>query len=223
MPTAVRPSGLTRAALLATVLCGLASAADAHPHVWVAARSEIVFDHDHKLSAIRQTWTFDREYSAFAVLGLDSHRDHKPDADRLAELARTNLASLAEWNWFTALKVNGAKAVFAPPVEPNQTYADGRLTLSFLLPLKAPVAVKVMVLETDDPSFFVAFNLADGPDAIRLIDAPPGCAMTVHRPAKPAVEGVQILADAVAQTLAANLDATAVGADFTPRVLVACP
>ncbi|SEP39487.1 Protein of unknown function [Methylobacterium sp. UNC300MFChir4.1] len=132
--------------------------------------------HEYNLSAIRQTWTFDPEYSAFAVLRLDSHRDHKPDADRLAELARTNLASLAEWNWFTSPKVNGAKAVFAPPVEPNQTYADGRLTLSFLLPLKAPVAVKVMVLETDDPSFFVAFNLADGPDAVRLIDAPPGCA-----------------------------------------------
>lgn len=213
----------TWAAALIIALCGLSPAAEAHPHVWVAARSEIVFDQNHRLSAIRQTWTFDQEYSAFAVLGLDSHRDHKPDPDKLAELARTNLASLAEWNWFTGLKVNGAKASFAPPVEPAQTYADGRLTLSFLLPLKAPAVVKVMALETDDPSFFVAFNLADGPDAVRLVDAPPGCSMNVHRPAKPAAEGVQILADAVAQTLAANVDAASVGADFTPRVLVACP
>jgi ABC-type uncharacterized transport system substrate-binding protein len=223
MVTAACLRSSARATPLVLMLCGYASIADAHPHVWVAARSEIVFDRDHKLSAIRQTWTFDQEYSAFAVLGLDTHRDHKPDSDKLAELARTNLASLAEWNWFTGLKVNGVKAIFVPPVEPSQTYADGRLTLSFLLPLKVPTAVKVAALEIDDPSFFVAFNLADAPDAIHMVDAPSGCSMTVHRPEKPAVEGVQILADAVAQTLAANVDAASVGADFTPRALVACP
>lgn len=208
---------------LCAALCLYASGARAHPHVWIAARSEIVFDHDHRLSGIRQTWIFDPEYSAFATLGLDPHRDHHPDPTLLSELARTSLASLAEWNYFTAVKVNGIKAVFAPPAEPRETFANGRLTLSFLLPLKVPTAVKIMALETDDPSFFVAFNLADGDDAVRLTDAPAGCVMNVHRPAAPAVEGVQIIADAIAQTLAAGVDAAAVGADYTPRVVVACP
>lgn len=186
-------------------------------------RSEIVFDQAQKLSAIRQTWTFDQEYSSYAVLGLDSRRDKQPDPDKLSELAQTNVAALAEWNWYTGLKVNGAKVDFAPPIEATQTYADGRLTLGFVLPLKAPVLVKTMFVKTDDPTFYVAFNLADGPDPIRLINAPTGCTMNVRRPFKAAAEGVQIIADAVAETLAPAKDASSVSADFIPRVLVACP
>lgn len=208
---------------LALVLCGLGSTADAHPHVWISTRSEIVFDKDQKLSAIRQTWTFDQEYTAYAVLGLDSRRDHQPDPDKLSELAQTNVAALAEWNWYTGLKVNGAKVDFAPPIEATPTYADGRLTLSFLLPLNAPVLVKTMFVKTDDPTFYVAFNLADGPDPIRMINAPTGCTMKVQRPLKPAAEGVQIVDDAVAETRALSKNAASIGADFIPRVMVACP
>lgn len=223
MPITARFLSRARVTPLALALCGLGSAADAHPHVWISARSEIVFDQDQKLSAIRHTWTFDQEYTAYAVLGLDSRRDHQPDPDKLSELAQTNVASLAEWNWYTGLKVNGAKVDFAPPVEATQTYADGRLTLSFLLPLKTPVPVKTMFVKTDDPTFFVAFNLADGSDPIRLLNAPTGCTMNVRRPFKAATEGVEIIADDDAQTLAPSKDAASIGANFIPRVMVACP
>src|SRR3954470_2079634 len=121
------------------VLCwfvGWSVPAAAHPHVWIVARSEIVFDAEGKLTGFRHTWTFDPAYSTFAVAGLDSHGDGKPDPDKLADLAKINVESLEEWGYFTAAKVNGAQAKFAPPTDYSQTYDDHRLTLRSSLPLR---------------------------------------------------------------------------------------
>src|SRR4051794_11536504 len=103
------------------VLAGWSVPAAAHPHVWIVARSEVVFDAEGKLTGFRHTWTFDPAYSAFAVTGLDSHGDGKPDPDKLAELAKTNVESLEEWGYFTAAKVNGTSVEFARPAEYSQT------------------------------------------------------------------------------------------------------
>jgi ABC-type uncharacterized transport system substrate-binding protein len=202
----------------------VATRADAHPHVWVVARSEIVFGADGRLSGFRHTWLFDPAYSAFAVMGLDNDHDGKPDPDKLAELAKTNVESLDEFGYFTAVKVNGAKVAFGSPQEYDLGFSDGRLTLHFLLPLTRPAKVKVAALQIDDPSFFVAFNLAESADAVTMTGAPKGCALSVKRPDKPAAEGVQILADDIANALnGRSTGSTSVGADYIGHILVACP
>src|SRR3954447_3736547 len=157
------------------VLAGWSVQAAAHPHVWIVARSEVVFDAEGKLTGFRHTWTFDQAYSAFAVTGLDSHRDGKPDPDKLVELANSALESLKEFKYFTQLKVNGRAALFDAPADYGYTFSDGRLTLRFTLPIKAPSKVKVAALQVDDPTFFVAFNLADHGDAVRLVGPATGC------------------------------------------------
>src|SRR3954453_6561756 len=125
----------------------------AHPHVWVASSSEIVFDGSGRLTGVRHAWTFDQAYSAFAVTGLDSHRDGKPDPDKLVELANSALESLKEFKYFMQLKVNGRAALFYAPADYGYTFSDGRLTLRFTLPIKAPSKVKVAALQVDDPTF----------------------------------------------------------------------
>src|SRR3954453_11579581 len=160
---------LRRFSVVLCLLMGWSAPAAAHPHVWIVARSEIVFDAEGKLTGFRHTWTFDPAYSAFAVTGLDSHGDGKPDPDKLAELAKTNVESLEEWSYFTAAKENGTSVEYAHPAEYSQSYDDPNLTLRFLLPLRAAVkAPKVIGFEVDDPSFFIAFNLAEGADAVTL-------------------------------------------------------
>ena len=109
-------SRLCRFLAVLWLFVGWSVPAVAHPHVWIVARSEVVFDPEGKLIGFRHTWTFDQAYSAFAVAGLDSHGDGKPDPDKLAELAKTNVASLEEWGYFTAAKVNGAHGPGLSPV-----------------------------------------------------------------------------------------------------------
>ena len=131
----------------------------------MVARSEIVFGADGRLSGFRHTWLFDPAYSAFPDHGPRQYdHDGKPDPDKLAELAKTNVNSLDEFGYFTAVKVNGAKVAFGPPQEYDLGFSDGRLTLRFLLPLATPAKVRKSrrPAEIDDPSFFVAFNLAEG-------------------------------------------------------------
>jgi ABC-type uncharacterized transport system substrate-binding protein len=73
----------------------------AHPHVWVAVRSEIILDADHQITGIRHAWTFDEFYSAMAVQGLDTNGDGVFSAEELKPLAEVNVKSLKDFDYFT--------------------------------------------------------------------------------------------------------------------------
>ena len=155
----------------------LATPALAHPHVWVTARAEVAFAADGRLSGIRHSWTFDKGYSAFVTQGLDKNQDGKLAPDELQELATQNTESLVEFEYFTSLKVNSAKQAFDAPRDYAMAVANEAVTLTFVLPLKAPPPAKVLTVEISDPTFFVAFTLAEGDDAIKLAGGPKGCAV----------------------------------------------
>lgn len=215
---------VSAAALGIMLVAALAGQAWAHPHVWVIARSEVLFDAEGRLTGFQHTWTFDPAYSAFATLGLDTNRDGKPDPDRLSELAKTNISSMEEFGYFTAAKVNGLNASFGAPTDYGLSFGDHRLTLRFTLPLRRPVKAKFVGLQVDDPSFFVAFTLEPGDDAVRLTGAAKGCALAVRRPEKTPVEGMQILADEIANALNGKIGETSdLTKDFKANVIVACP
>ncbi|HMN74397.1 MAG TPA: DUF1007 family protein, partial [Rhodoblastus sp.] len=88
---------LTLSCLAAAALVALlARPALAHPHVWVAARATVLFDKEGRIAGIRNDWTFDEMYSAFATQGLG--QDGKPPTrEELQPLAKTNIESLAEF------------------------------------------------------------------------------------------------------------------------------
>src|SRR5215217_7471629 len=110
--------------LASVVVAGLAWSAPAlaHPHVWVTAKAELIYASDGKVAAVRHSWTFDEAYSAFATQGLDKNNDGKLSPDELQELAKVNTASLAEFEYFTHLKANGAKQAFDAPRGQQMTF-----------------------------------------------------------------------------------------------------
>ena len=199
---------------------GLAAPALAHPHVWVTTKAELVYGPDGKVTAVRHRWTFDQAYSAFVTQGLDKDNDGKLTPEELQELAKVNTESLADFDYFTHLRANGAKQAFDAPREARMEFADGAATLSFHLPLKKPAANKAVALEVYDPSFFVAFDMAEGEDAIKLANAPQGCSATVTRPKPVDPAQQQRLSEAFFQALSATSD---YGGSQANRVIVACP
>ena len=206
---------LTFAAALA-----LAAPAIAHPHVWVTAKAEIVYGRDGKVLGVRHSWTFDPAYSSFVTQGLDTNNDGKLTSDELQDLAKVNTESLADFGYFTHLKANGAKQAFAEPREPVMAFENGAATLSFHLPLKKPVPSKMIALEVFDPAFFVAFAMAEGQDAIKLANAPQGCAATISRPKPLDAAQQQRLSESFFEALTAASD---FGSDQAGKVIVACP
>ncbi len=220
-------------ALLLAGLGGLwaAAPAEAHPHVWVTTKAEIAYGEGGRVTGIRNVWTFDAAYSAFVTQGLDTNHDGKLTPDELAGLATENTANLAEFSYFTKLKVAGKEQLFADPTEPRMAMEGDKLTLSFLLPLKAPAAQGrgVAALEIYDPSYFVAFSLSEEADVARLAGAPAGCVATVTRPkAEPGKSADGKTADAAKPGLSeaffeALTAASNYGVQFANRILVACP
>jgi ABC-type uncharacterized transport system substrate-binding protein len=207
-------------AVTIVALLALAAPALAHPHVWVTARAELVYAPDGKVAGVRHSWTFDPAYSAFVTQGLDKNGDGKLTPDELRDLAKVNTESLADFDYFTHLKANGAKQAFDAPQDPTMAFENGAATLSFHLPLKKPAANRMVALEVYDATFFVAFSLAEGEDAIRLANAPRGCAATVTRPKPIEAAQQQRLSEAFFDALTAASD---FGASQANKVIVACP
>jgi ABC-type uncharacterized transport system substrate-binding protein len=211
---------MKRALSLALALAGLASPALAHPHVWVTARAEIVYAEDGRVTGVRHVWTFDPAYTAYVTQGLARNGDGKLSPDELQELAKVNAESLVDFDYFTVLKVNGAKQAFDAPRDYGMTMDKDQVTLSLVLPLKGPAKGKTMSLEVYDPTFFVSFGLAEGEDAVRLAGAPKGCAATVSRPKPLDTTQQQKLSEAFFEALTA---ASNYGSNFANRAIVACP
>jgi len=194
--------------------------ASAHPHVWVNAREEILFDEQGEIKAVRSAWVFDEMYSAFATEGLG--KDGKPATpEELAPLAKTNVESLAEFDYFVFAKNGGAKIAFDAPVDYRlEARPDKRVVLYFTLPLKTPVkASKAFSLQVYDPTYFVAFSLEkDNP--VSLVSAPSGCSANV-------LGANPLVADETKKLSEAFFSGLSPGADFgvklADRAIIACP
>ncbi len=196
-----------------------AGSALAHPHVQVKARAELVFDASGNFTAIRHIWEFDELYSAFATTGLAKNPKGQVTAEALAELAKVNVESLNEFEFFSFGKSAGRKLAFAEPNEYRLEDNGKLLTLYFTLPLKAPAPGKTVTVEVFDPSYYVAFAFEPG-NAVSLDGAAAGCKLTVKRPS----DGVAAKARSLGETYAQSLSADAgLASQIENRVLVACP
>jgi ABC-type uncharacterized transport system substrate-binding protein len=180
MFNALRWSALTGAIVVFAV--GRPMRADAHPHVFVDARAEILFDAQGRMTDVRHVWEFDPAFSAFASQGLDKNDDGKLNAEELAPLAKTNVNSLKYYAFFTRLSVGGHQLKLKFPDQYFLRSSGGRLTLFYQLPLATPTrAGPKTTLEVYDPEYFVAFTFAKKMP-ITLYYAPPGCRAEYHPP-----------------------------------------
>jgi ABC-type uncharacterized transport system substrate-binding protein len=211
------PPTLRLAALAAFFFFAGIAGAGAHPHVWVTAKSELVYSPDGRLKAIRHAWTFDDMFSAFATQGLDKGKDGKLSREALADIAKENVESLKEFGYFTASKRGNKPLEFEDPVDYWLEADDkGLLTLHFTLPVKAGPKGNV-ALDVYDPTYFVSFSLAEG-KPVSLVNAPAGCAVETKGPDDSAAQGNP------SEQFFAQLNAgSSYGEMFANHILVRCP
>ncbi|HET7383079.1 MAG TPA: DUF1007 family protein [Pseudolabrys sp.] len=204
------------AALLTLTFAGLAQA---HPHVWVTMHTELVYAPDGSITGIRHAWAFDDMFSTFATQGLESKERGKFTREELAPLAKVNVDSLKEYDYFTYATADGKKAELTDPTPDYWLdYADEVLTLNFTLPFKAPVKAKELKVEIYDPTIFVDFSFAKEKPA-QLVGAPK-CKLDVQLPREMTfAEGKKLSEIPVDQ----KNTTMAWGAQFANKLLVHCP
>ena len=207
-------------AVAATIATLMSPPANAHPHVWITTREVVIFDSDARVIAIRNAWIFDEFYTSYLEQGLDRGPDGRYSRETLTDLAKTNTEGLSDADYFTFIKANGRKVKFSAPNDHWFEDIGKQLILHFTLPLAEPVnPSKAFVMRVYDPTYFVAFNPAEGADVVKLEGQLPGCTLLVRKPPQN---------DALKRSLA-QLDVTQqpnledAGAAFADSILVACP
>ena len=157
-----------RIVLAAFIALVIAAPASAHPHVWVKSTSELIYAPDGTVTGIRQHWVFDDMFTAFALQGIEAKEKGKFTREELAPLAKVNVESLKEYDYFTYATVDGKKTPLAEPAPDYWLdYKDEVLTLNFTLPFKQPVKAKDLKIEIYDPTYFIDFELAkDAPASL---------------------------------------------------------
>jgi ABC-type uncharacterized transport system substrate-binding protein len=204
--------------LLLAGSCALgAGVAQAHPHVWITATSELIYAPDGSITGVRHAWTFDDMFSTYALQGIEAKTKGAYSREELAPLAQTNVESLKEFAYFTYAKADGKKQKFLEPVDYYLEYKDAALTLHFTLPLKVPAQPKELALEVFDPSYFIDFQF-DGKDPIKLVGAPAACQMKFQRPN----DGTAAAQRLNEQNFMSG-DNSNYGAMFANKIMVECP
>lgn len=209
-----------RSFALMAVVIWLASApvrpASAHPHVWVTAKADVVYE-GGKIAAIQHHWTFDEFYTAMAIQGLDKNNDGIYSREELAELAKVNMEGLKEFDYFTSAKIADKKVEFNAPADAWLEHKDGLLTLHFKLPLTQPVAAEAKGFQfaVYDPSYFIAFEFAKD-NAITLAGAPAGCKVVMGEVAETPDE------KALSSAMSQQMGGMGLGTGTTKAAAVAC-
>jgi ABC-type uncharacterized transport system substrate-binding protein len=203
-------------ALTAVLTIG-AGTAEAHPHVWVTAHSELIYASDGTVTGVRHAWAFDEMFSTYALQGIETRQKGVYSRDELAPLAQTNVESLKEYAFFTFAKADGRKQRFQEPTDYYLEYKDSVLVLHFTLPFKAPFKARELALEVFDPSYFVDFTLGSE-DPVKLVGAPASCKLAIERPKSGTPgTGQPISEDSFLSEAFANY-----GAMFANKITVGC-
>jgi len=211
---------MLRAMILAFVVSLAGGPALAHPHVWVTARTAVIFDASGKVTALRHAWTFDELYSVFQVQGAAT-KDGLATKEALADLARLQIENLKEYGWFSYPKVAGQPIGFgAPRDESLEQTPDKLVTLRFTLPLERPASAgTAFTFQVYDPTYFVDFKFADSA-AVTMEGAPKGCSASVVAPPPLIADDLKAKDESFFTGLAPGAN---FGAKLASRAVVACP
>jgi ABC-type uncharacterized transport system substrate-binding protein len=207
--------------LVALAISTLATAAQAHPHVWVTFKSEVVYAPDGSVTGIRHAWSFDDMFSTFATQGIETKEKGKFTREELAPLAEVNVTSLKEFEYFTYVTADGKKQELTDPSQGKYwlDFKDSVLTLNFTLPLKTPVKARKLEVEVYDPSVFVDFAFEKN-EPVKLAGAPATCKLVTELPRELSFAESKRLSQIGPTEKNTSM---AIGAQLASKIKVACP
>jgi ABC-type uncharacterized transport system substrate-binding protein len=196
----------------------------AHPHVFVDARVETLFDDQGRIVALRHVWRFDDAFSAFATQGLDTDGDGILTVEELKPLAKVNVDSLKDFDYFTFFRVAGKRIGFKIPTEYWLQMNDGYLTLFYRLDLMQPVkpGPQGVTVDVYDPSYFVDYQMVEQ-DPDPLVSAPAGCKAELKRKGDPDAATAAILGQIPASEREIPSSLRAITSELANRVTIRCP
>lgn len=167
--------------ITAALLLGHTGSAGAHPHVWIAMQTSVVFNEAGLVSGVAVEWTFDEAYAQLALEGMDKNGDGTYGPEELEALTRENLESLKDYGYFTFMTVDGKPQPIGAIRDAGQIYSNDQLTLHFTVPLQTPVDPRKQHFEVKvfDPEFYISFEYFADQPTDHVGEVPAGCEVEI--------------------------------------------
>ncbi|MBY5401488.1 DUF1007 family protein [Rhizobium laguerreae] len=169
--------------LIAALLSLAPAAAFAHPHIFVEARLEVVAGKDGSVEELRNVWRFDEVFSSSVVMDFDKNTDLKLEPNELAEVGKTVKQSLADYDYYMNLTINGKNITVQKPDIIHVDYKDGQLLMFFAvkpvekMPLKGRLTFGVY-----DPTLYTSIDFPTDTELAIVGDGFKSCKHQVVRP-----------------------------------------
>lgn len=166
----------------AALLAASALSAAAHPHVFAEARLDVVVNPDGTVKSLRNLWRFDDLFSSTVLMEFDKNSDLKLDEAETKEVSQTIFESLAEYNYFQLVTVDGKDIAMNPPKELVAQIQDNQLIVLFESAPKAPLKLAGKVdFGIYDPTFYTAIDFTED-SHMAVKGMPNSCTRKVIRP-----------------------------------------
>ncbi|MDO8353400.1 MAG: DUF1007 family protein [Aestuariivirga sp.] len=170
--------------VMAAMMAGfVGQPAQAHPHVWIEMRSDVVFTDDGLIKGVDLEWTFDDAYMQVALEGLDLDGDGLYSQNELAALTKVNISMLKDYEYFTVMRANGEQQKIGEVTDFGQIWSNNKLTLHLQVPLEKPVDPKKneFMFKVYDPEFFIAIDYVKD-DPVNIVGKLPDSCKLVVKP-----------------------------------------
>ena len=202
---------------------GFATSAVAHPHIFVDAELEIVFDEAGEAEGIWISWTYDPFFSMLLVsdMGLDPEFTGTISEDEREALDGFDMNWIEGYHGDTHVTQAGVALALSGPVVWESDYRDGQLRSRHLRHLiDRPDPALDWSVAVYDPTYYTSYGIIGTPVATGRDD----CSLRIFEPDWDAA-GAQLEA-ALDELLGAGMDVEAdfpaVGALFAEEVRVSC-
>jgi len=168
---------LTIGAVLASTL-----PASVHPHVFAEARLDVVVAADQTVTSLRHLWRFDDLFSSTVLMEFDKNADLKLEDAELEDVAKTVHDSLAEYNYFQVVTLNGQSVPMQPPAQLIANFENDQLIILFESQPKAPLKLEGKLdFGVYDPTFYTAIDFNEDQN-LNVEALPATCSRSVVRP-----------------------------------------
>ncbi|MBX3582127.1 MAG: DUF1007 family protein [Rhizobiaceae bacterium] len=172
----------TRQVLGFALLLASTVPAQVHPHVFAEARLDIVVNPDATVQSLRHLWRFDDLFSSTVLVEFDQNGDLKLDDSELQEVSKTVYDSLADFNYFQMVTLDGKDVAMKPPPRLMANFENEQLIIMFETEPKAPLPLKGKVdFGVYDPTFYTAIEYTED-ENMAVKGMPAACTRTVIRP-----------------------------------------
>lgn len=197
--------------------------AAAHPHVFVDAELEVVFDAAGLAEAVRISWTYDDLFSLVIIMD----REMDPDFDGVLTAAELETLRGFDMNWQagypgdTYALMGTTPLGLSAPSDWSVSYADAKITSVHYRRFAEPIELEAtpLVVKVYDPTLYTGYTIIKDPALTGRSD----CVAEVVKPDRAAADLIlQAALDAMVNNIDVEAEFPAVGEAYSEEARITC-